>query len=259
MKILVQTPNYDLVWTEAVYKNNRFYSSDGNRYYDVSGIYAIKDDDRNKTVICSACGKEVPNNPAAIRAHRNTVHKSTKCFECRYLSHSDAVITNHKYVLNEDGTYSESTKRNVSLKCRYCYPQADINSAEAKHRCQYAACENAKFNHIEDFWTQHPDAFDEFITVDKIVESGYKYMYKYHDHISFGLKGRANLTALVNNQGICYGFDLDYRRKSYQLRYSKKYDKVWVLYGGDFKALSFTILSSDAKEIVIKKLKTLYN
>lgn len=259
MKVLFKESSNNLVWKEAIYKNGDFHSLDEQYLYKKHNIYAVKNDNRRKIVICSGCGKEIPNTPSAINAHRNMVNKPNKCFECRYLKPMDTKVTSQKYVLNEDGTYSESTKRIVKLTCNRNWLYSDINSEEAHQSCKYAKCENATFNRIEDFWTKHPKAFDEFITVDRIIDAGYKSMYKNNDRIEFELKGRARLTAFVNNQGICYEFGLNHRNHYYTLRYSKKYDKVWVVdsyYG--FKELNTVAVSENTIEAVTNKLKTLY-
>lgn len=258
MKLLVQK-NRNLVWIDAIYKNGAFYSSEEeNRYYDV-GIYAVKDDNRNKTVICSACGKEVPNTPSAIRAHRNMVNKSNKCFGCTSLRRQNEKTISQKYILNEDGTYSEATKRNVNLVCSMSYRYSDINSPEAKEHCRYARCENANFKHIEDFWTKYPNAFDEFITIDKIIDTGYKQITKYTDHIELELTGRIRIVAHINNQGVCHDFTLYCRRSSYTLRYSKKYDKVFVSYSSTFRDMDVLDIADSTKDAIIKKLRDLYN
>jgi hypothetical protein len=251
--------NCNLVWTESIYKNGSFYSADGRTSYYISRIYAVKDDNRNKTVICSACGKEVHNTPSAIKTHRNMVNKSNKCFECNYLKHKNSTTLSHKYVLNEDGTYTESTKNKLELKCGMKWSAYDINSEDAKQNCRYAACQNATFKRIEDFWTQYPNAFDEFITVDRIIDTGYKNMCRYSDGVSFTLKGKANLVANTNNQGVCYQFTLRHYRRSYILRYSKKYDKVWIDEYNRFKDLSSLRLSAEKEEAVISKIRALYN
>ena len=258
MKLLIQERNNNLIWKDVIYKDGHFRASDESAVYDNWNIHAIKDDDRNKIVVCSACGKEVPNTPSSIKAHRNMVNKSNKCFDCRHLRHRNEKITSQKYVLNEDGTYSESTKRNVTLGCGYSYRTPDINSTEAKRWCRYAACENATFNPIKDFWTKNPDAFNEFITADRIMDVGYKSMYKYADHIVFELKCKAQINALVNNQGICFNFVLNYRNHTYSLRYSKKYDKVWFNDGGVFKELSRLDMAESTEKSIMDKLRKLY-
>ena len=258
MKILAQDRQNNLAWQEVIYKGGHFRSPDESRCYENYSIYAIKDDNRNKTVVCSACGAEIPNTPASIRAHRNMVNKPSKCFECEYMRQTNEKVTSQKYVLNDDGTYSESTKRNVRLACYRGWRHRDINSDEAKRGCKYAACEEATFTHIKDFWTQYPDAFDEFITIDTIIDAGYKSLHKYPENITITLKGKLNIEAWVNNQGICYCFYLNYRRSSYMLRYSKKYNKVWVLDGNRFKELDKLDLSNEARETIIKKLSALY-
>lgn len=257
MKIFVKDSQNNLSWKEAIYKGGNFRSTDESITYYTSDIYAVKDDDRNKTVICSACGKEIPNNKASIKAHKNMINKPNKCFGCYNLRPLNETLISQKYVLNEDGTYSESTKRTVNLTCAKTYRYPDINSEEARNKCRYKACENATFKPIVDFWTKYPNAFDEFITVDRIVEFGYQRMRKRSTYIEFALSGRVWLQAKVNNQGVCYQFDLDHRQRTYTLRYSKKYDKVWV-YRDGIKELDSLDIAESTKEAIIKKLRKLY-
>ena len=257
MKILVIDRNNNLSWVDVTYKDRYFRSLDEETTYYLNQIYAVKDDNRSKTVICSYCGKEVSNSPSAIKSHRNMVHKSNKCFDCYYLKHINEKVLSQKYVLNEDGTYFESTKRNVKLVCNHEYRKYDINTEDAKRVCKYRGCENAEFYRIKDFLTEYPDAFDEFITIDRIIDSGYKEMYKYNDHITFHLKGKTRIAASVNNQGICFSFRLDYQRNSYVLRYSKKYDRVWV-FDGTVRELEHYGISNGTKEAILKTLRKLY-
>ena len=259
MKILVLDRYQNLCWKDATYTNGWFCSTDNQTKYDANRIHSVKDDDRDKTVICSACGKEISRSPSAIKAHRNMVNKSDKCFNCPSIRHSNPKVISQKYVLNEDGTYSESTKRTVNLECNFNYRRYDINSEDAHQYCRYASCERATFKRIEDFWTKYPSAFDEMITVDRVLDAGYKSVYKCSNYISIELKGKAHITAYINNQGLCYRFELSYRRNTYDMRYSKKYDKVFVLHNGYLKELStITSISADMKDIIVKKLRNLY-
>lgn len=258
MKILVADYHHNLKWVDTIYQGGNFRSTDGRICYNCIDIYAVKDDNRNKTVICSACGKEVPNNASSIKAHKNMINKSNKCFGCSNLSVRNDTLLSQKYVLNEDGTYSESTKRTVNLSCRLSYRYPDINSEAAREVCKYRHCQDATFRPIEDFWTKYPNAFDELITVDRIVDTGYKRMYKNSDDISFVLNGKAYMMAKVNSQGVCYQIDLHHRSDVYKLRYSKKYDKVWVVRTNGFKELDSLDMAKSTKESIIKRLKTLY-
>ena len=259
MKLLIRNSNGDLIWQDAIYKNSNFRSLDEKFSYSTTDIYAIKDDDRNKTVICSACHKEVPNTPAARKAHQNMVYSKDKCFECSYLYKDKNKILSHKYVLNEDGTYTESTKENVNLWCGINWRRRlAINSEDANRYCHLAACQNATFKPIEDFWTKYPGAFDEFITADRIIDTGYVSSSKYNGNIWFELKGKVRLIANVNGQGICKDFTLRYHRCSHELRYSKKYDKAWIDDYGTFKELSTLDLAESTKNSIMCKLRTLY-
>ena len=76
MKLLMQDPSGNLVWKDAIYKNARFRDPNESRSYEITQIYAIQDDDRNNMVICSACGKEIPNTDDAKIAHQNIINRT---------------------------------------------------------------------------------------------------------------------------------------------------------------------------------------
>lgn len=257
MKILIMDGSDNLVWQDVVYKQGMFYKPESPTCWYQHQIYSIKDDDRNKLTICSACGKEISNTPSAIKAHRNMINKPNKCFECAYLSTINATTILHKYTLSDDGTYTEATKRKVSLVCNSVYRNYDINSSSAKQVCKYARCENASFRKVEDFWTKYPNAFDEFITIDKFIEDGQTNLYRYSSEIIIELTGRLNLTALINNQGLCYEFILRYYSNAYHLRYSKKYDKMWV-FNSNCIELEKSEISESTQKQILKKLRSLY-
>jgi hypothetical protein len=74
MKLLIRENDNNLAWKEVGYKNGSFFDTTNEKCkYSNDRIYAIKDDDRNEIVICSACGKEVRNASAAMDAHRNSI------------------------------------------------------------------------------------------------------------------------------------------------------------------------------------------
>ncbi len=258
MKVLIQNGNYNLVWKDAVWKNGSFRSLDERETYDNSKIFSVKDDDSNKIVVCPACKQEIRNTPAAIRKHQNMINEPNKCFECRYMRPINSTILSQKYVRNEDGTYAESTKRTVNLVCGNSYGSYDINSPDARRACKYSNCETAIMRPVEDFWTKYPNAFDEFITVDKIIEYGYTSVHKYEHTIEFDIKCKSKLTAFTNGQGLCYGFQLHYHRRYYELRYSAKYDKLFVLHYG-LKELSCVDISEATQEQILKKMSALYS
>lgn len=258
MKILIRNSNSDLVWQDVTYSGGLFCTVNGNKYQE-NQLYAIKDDDRNKMVICSACRKEIPNTPASIKAHQNMVCDKNKCFECSYLYKDEKKILSHKYALNEDGTYTENTKRTVDLWCGINWrKRMDLNSEEANKYCHLAACQNATFKSIEDFWTKNPGAFDEFITADRIIDAGYTDSSKHSDNIWFDLRNKTSFHAVVNKQGICTHFLMKYRGIKYEVRYSKKYGKAWFVDYGCFKELSKIGLAESTINSIMRKLKTLY-
>ena len=258
MKLLIQNKDMTLEWKDVIYKNGTFMPEDESKHYDQNDIFAIKDDDRNKTVVCAACGKEVKNTPASIKAHRNMINNPNKCFDCGDLRTRDAKTTSQKYVLNDDGTYNDTTKRVVRLVCGNGWRYPDINSDDAKSVCKYSRCENTTFKSIEDFWTKHPGAFDEFITIDRLIDAGYKSVWKTGNEVIFEIKCRSNLKAVVNNQGLCIFFELRHRHQFYTLRYSKMYDKAWVVNSYSFKDLNRLDIGETTINSIMNKLRNLY-
>ena len=257
MKLLIRENDNNLTWKDVGYKNGFFFDITNEKcIYDNDRIYAIKDDDRNKIVICSACGKEVRNTSAAMDAHRNMINNPDKCFECHYLRARNGTVTSQKYSLNEDGTYNETTKRVVTLTCGNSWSHPDIS--QARDICYDARCENATFKSIEDFWTRTPDAFDEFITIDRLLDCGYDNTFKTPNGIVVTIKSTCKLHACVNNQGIVYAFELWYQRRGYTIRYSKRYDKVYVEYAGNFREFNYIGISDSTRESILNKFRKLY-
>lgn len=259
MKLLMQDPHGNLVWQDAIYKNARFRDPNESRSYEITQIYAVQDDDRNNTVICSACGKEIPNTTAAKNAHQNIINRTDKCFGCQYM-HTDVRTTlSRKYVVNEDGTYTESTKRQVELTCgNFWRSHPAINTDEANRGCRHSACQIAEFRAIEDFWTKYPGAFDEFITTDSLIDAGYSNTHRRGDVLSFDLSGQIELFANVNLQGICTDFTMMFHRQRFLIRYSKKYDKLFVVDCGRFRDLSTIDMSDRTQKTILRKIKALY-
>lgn len=259
MKLLMQDPSGNLVWQDAIYKNARFRAPNESRSYEITQIYAIQDDDRNNMVVCSACGKEIPNTDDAKVSHQNIINRTDKCFECNYM-HTDVNTTlSREYVANEDGTYIESTKRKVELTCGILWRAHPlINTEEANRGCRHAACQNAEFRVIADFWTEHPGAFDEFITADKLIDAGYDNVRRRDDGLVFDLSGQIDLRALVNSQGICTDFSLTFHRQRFLIRYSKRYDKIFVEDCGQFISLSAINMSDRTQKSILRKIKALY-
>ena len=259
MKILIRDSKSDLVWKDVTYSSGCFFLLDGSAKYKESHLYAIKDDNRNKMVVCSACRKEIPNTPASIRAHQNMVHSKDKCFDCPYLHKDNQKMMSCKYILNEDGTYTEKTTQNVNLRCGINWRKfMDINSEEANEYCRLGACQSAKFKSIEDFWTRYPGAFDEFITADRLIDTGHTESTKYNNQIWFDLKCKASVYAVVNEQGICTHFSIRYRHVRYEVRYSKKYDKAWYSDYESLRDLSEIGIAGSTMNSIMRKLRTLY-
>lgn len=259
MKILVQDSSKNFLWRDVIWKSKHFALIEDDRItYRETDVFAIKDDNRNKIVVCSACGCEVPNTKTAIKAHQEMVHKANKCFECRYLKCINPKIISHKYSLNTDGTYTETNKRCVNLVCHKTWNDYEINSAEANHSCKYSACETAQFKAVEDFWTKYPGAFDDMITVDRIIDIGYKDVKKYDYYSIFDIKCRTKMRALVNNQGICFGFQISHNRSYYDVCYSKKYDTAWYSQYGNYSQFSNLCLPESTERSIMNKLRELY-
>ena len=88
-------------------------------------------------------------------------------------------------------------------------------------------CSNATAKEVTDIFTEHPDVFEEMITVDTIVEAGYKDRKQYGNIVDYALKGKNQIFAQVNELNIVDHFLVRFRNHEWEVYYSSKYNKFY--------------------------------
>lgn len=254
------------VWKDVTYKDGRFYVN-GADIFDTE-IVALEDDNRNEYIQCSACGKIFRKGSTEWEEHIEPIVDTHKCFECRFLRPESNSILDIQYTLQENGTYNAIQKSNVKLKCGRAYENwkyADINSVTARRKCEYNKCTTATPKEITDIFTEHPDVFDDIITVDKIIEAGYRERNVYGGETEYLLKGKNLIYAVVNSLNIVDCFKVRFRNHDWTVCYSSKHNKF---YSKEYKYINglgryvYDVwrphISVSTEEYIKKKIAALY-
>lgn len=263
MRVLLRNYNGEpYVWKKAEVKDaTKFTLEDG---YDVSQaeIVSISRDNRKKFVKCSACGEIIRNTPEAINEHKLRGTTSTTCFGCKYMRERGSKQLSVKYTLQEDGSYAANVKKSLNLVCSATWNNPDINSENAREYCRFKQCATAEMKAIEDVFTKYPGAFDDMITVDKVLDNGFteRKECSLRGEVEYKLKARNNITSVVNKLNIVNRFVLDYRNHRIIVAYSKKYDKLFAISNGIYTELKSIWFIPDTTFANIKaKIASLYN
>ena len=259
MDILVRRfDNESYVWKKAKFVNGQI-MADGTQIYE-NNIVSIRNDERKKYVYCDTCGTYFKKGSKKIEEHKEGYKDSRMCFECRYMRQNYTDIRSQKFELLDNGKYRVKAKSEASLRCGRS--SSDINSEKARERCIYNRCKDANMYDARGFFLDKPGAFDHIITVDKVLEAGYKSAW--HDSYSgstyYTLKGRIIIEAIVNKLNIVEGFRVNYKRQQYMVYYSKKYNKLYSNnYGDSYREWTPSGMLSDTKQYIFTKIAELYN
>ena len=260
MKILLRDyGGMTYVWKEATRKDDGGFAING---YDIpeTNVVSVTDVERTKYVKCSACEAVIPNRKKDIEAHKNFSCDWHNCLTCSSLREGDVKYRQKKYSLNEDGSFSKTEKVNVLLHCNASYYRYnEIKSPEARDDCKFARCRNATFAPIKTFFDENPDAFDDIITVDKIIDAGFVTRRNSNHTTSYKLKSKNNITAVVNEKNVVDYFKIGYRNEYRKVVYSKTLDKLFKIdkdYYMEFTPLWY--MPESSLENIKKKIASLY-
>lgn len=248
------------VWNKARFVDGKIMV--GNIPVCEKDIVSIRNDDRKKYVCCSVCGTYFKKGSKKIEEHKEGYNDSRMCFGCKYLRQSLKKIQSQKYELLENGNYISKTKSEVVLECYRNYRHNIINSQEARENCIYNRCKNATMNNVTGFFLDKPGAFDSMITIDKIIEAGYKNASydSWADCTYYTLKGRNRIDAAVNKLNIVEGFVIRYGRESYSVCYSKKYDELYEKnINSTYRVWRPCYMTKETKDYIKNKIAALYN
>lgn len=261
MDILIRRFNGEpYVWKKAKFVNGKIMVDDTVVYE--RDIVSIRNDIRKQYVVCSVCGTYFKKGSKKIETHKKGCDDTHMCFDCRYLGKSSRTIKSQKYKLLENGKYLCTTKSEERLYCGIRYRSTDIDSQEARDYCIYNRCKNATMKEASSFFLEKPGAFDHIVTVDKIFEVGYKSARSASRDgcIYYVLNGRNDINVAVNELNIIDGFIINYKRASYHVCYSKKYDE---LYGAGNRD-TYTVwrpydMTETVRSYIKDKISALYN
>lgn len=263
MKVLLREyAGEQYVWVDATKDMNNNFVVDGKQINETQ-IVSVSDYSTGKFVKCSSCGASIPNNKRAIEAHKNMSCDWHNCLNCKLLRIVDANIQSRKFVLQEDGRFHMSAKESVSLKCSNTYYSGyDITSEKARNSCRFAGCKDAKMVAPEDFFSKNPDAFDDLITIDKVIKNGYTETYETYggDYTKYVLKAKNRIIAYVNKLNIVDHFQIYYRNDSREVVYSKKLDKLFNMgrYSSTYEKPNIWNMPDESMERVKAKIASLY-
>ena len=267
MKILLRNcEDKFYVWKNATYKENGYYIDD--KFVPTVNILAVDEDDRANYVTCAHCGAIIKNDPKIIEAHFAEREAKRNCLKCaEMIPIGNEKNTKVNYTKNEDGTYHFTKACDTKLGCSYnsWRHYYEIDSEEAKLKCQYTQCRVKGVTQISDVFVKYPGLFNKQITIDWLVKNGFNnksYCGQYRNQkewaVDLGLRGNT-LYAFVNELGIVDRFQIIHRYERWYAYYSEKYDKLFFVSGQAYtdekpEALSQTKYNS-AKKIIAKLYK----
>ena len=248
------------IWKDATYNANTFFVDDDTTV-QYNNIVSIIDDNRPKQVKCSVCGQIFKKGSKEWKEHIRPNSDNSKCWTCRYRKETRDYNKqlDKKYIKMENGNYKVVTTGEYILECANTYPRTKLN--EALSTCYYNRCINAKADEYKDFFQTYPGAFDDIITVDKVLEFGYRDRYYNDKYTIYELKARNIIKVYVNQLGIVEYIIIYYNRQSKKVYYSKKYNKIFAEdFRGEYSEANFIgWIPQDSVNLILKKLAALYN
>lgn len=249
------------VWKNAEMKNETIFIVDGKEVKQAN-VVSIYRDNRNKFVKCPACGTILKNTDEEIKEHRLKGTTSATCFGCPNLGESGSKTKSCKYVLQNDGKYIATIKKETNLICRRSwYYNYNINSQEARANCIYKGCIGATMESIKDVFTEYPGIFDDIITVDRILDDGFKDREQKRDGTAwYTLKGRDNIIAIVNAINIVDCFMVSRYNNNWTVVYSKKYNEFYGIQNGKYRKWNPTedVMPHETLQRIKSKIVSLY-
>ena len=263
MKILLREhSNTQYVWKTAKYHNNSFHV--GNIPIPQHQVVSIMNDNRKKYIHCSCCGEVFRKGDRRFEIHKENAIKPETCFSCPHLAHDNPTTIQKKYKINEDGAFDVIYKQRVGLVCTKCsmWSSYDINSERAIQKCSKRQCANATEVEIDDFFTQYPGAFDDIITIDRLLDDGYdvgpsrrgnaEYDLIYNEEYEYYIGACINQIGIVDCFFVWYKGCIDY------VYYSKKYDELFQC-EGDYLKWDVIDMSADVRSQIKQEIAQFYH
>ena len=136
--------------------------------------------------------------------------------------------------------------------------QTQIVSISRDNRKRFVMCSAC----CQILFTKYPGVFDDMITVDKILDNGFTERINYPSRglVEYKLKGKNNITAVVNRLNIVDYFEISYRNYTIDVVYSKKYEMMFSISSGMYREFNWSQCIPDKTLKSIKeKIASLYN
>ena len=230
MKILLREYNRaPYVWVTAKYNENQFVVN-GEKIGNCR-IVSVINDNRKNYIQCSCCGQTFKRGSRKFQIHKENAKNPQTCLNCPSLQTENERIVTTKYTMDEDGNARQILERSVRLVCgKYGYWEHPlINSEDAVCCCKKRQCADAKEVEIVDFFTEYPGAFDDIITVDKLLDMGFNITLRSNrgTEYEFALEDNYTIGVNVNRLGIVDHFFVWFEQECYYVYYSKKYNEIY--------------------------------
>ncbi len=243
-----------LVWKEATYQNSNWIVDERN--HCETEIIAVRNDNRGEYVTCKNCGQTFRNGSQELHDHTHKEWTPAMCMDCKSLKVFARSTLEQNLNQDVDGQWIRDTRESVDLLCRnnnYSFPR--IESPAARQYCKHTGCNEDNITEIEDFFIKYPGAFDDMITVDRLLEM----KCKRDGENKYKVRSKKGIYAFVNSHNIVSQFHVSARRYSWVFVYSKKYDKLFEFYGMSYEEFTgHYALSVDEYHYIKEKIAELY-
>lgn len=226
-----------------------------------ANIVSIENDPRVKYLVCKMCGSVIKNTKKAIEEHVQLGTSSKACLTCKSLRLKDEQDLKESFHKNEDGTYTQTRKAVCKLVCDFSYGCPSIDSDKARNVCRYRKCGAETIEPVEKFFAKYPGAFDDMATVDALDMGKWTVNCRYNDDtVELKRSGRYNIFVRTTSLGIVDRFVCHYRSDTYEIVYSKKYDKLFMIDFGEYADVtsSNTKLSESYLNELMKIVRNIY-
>ena len=249
------------VWKQAKFNGIKFLV--GGNGIEYTNIVAVENDNRKNYVICSACGEIVRNDPRKIAEHQKGNANWDKCQTCKHFYANLEDTISEKLIRNEDGTYIQKSVYKVRPQCQYdtFWDYRDIYTESAESHCKYCNCEWGVMQDIHDIFIDNPGVFDDIITVDRVLDVGYRDREKANRYFySYSLMSDFCIYAMVNKMNIVDHFIVRVNGCKYKVFYSKRYDRLYYDNdNGQYSVFNGRQVGADAHKEIKAQIAKLYN
>ena len=251
----------DYKWHNACWDDNKNRVTVYGTGISQENIISAENDPRAKYMVCKMCGSVIKNTKKAIEEHVQLKASSKACLTCKSLRLKDEQDLKESFHKNEDGTYTQTRKAVCKLVCDFSYGCPSIDSEKARSICRYRKCCAETIEPAEKFFAKYPGAFDDMATVDALDMSKWTVHHRHSDDtVDLKRSGRYNIFVRTTSLGIVDRLICNYRSDTYEIVYSKKYDKLFMLDYGEYADVtsSNTKLSEAYLNELMKIVRNIY-